>query len=136
MGDLALEWAGDISLDDTGDFATVDATDELRQRIIRRFLTSSAIPPSSTNPQGSKGDDLFDQQYGGNARRYIDAVVNQQVLDGIKNRLLAQIAEEPEASTTVPPQLTVSYNAGAITVTGVVYDQDGNVSLIPETELN
>lgn len=140
MADFALEWAGDISLDDTGDYATVDGTDELRQRIIRRFMSSAAVSPTAENPQGAKADDVFSPDYGGNARRYIDSTVslvnsNGVTLASIQKRFLDQVSQEVEVSQTIPPEIDVTMSNGAITVSGIVYLADGTVLPIPSTEV-
>lgn len=140
MADFSLEWGGDISLDDTGDYATVEALDELRQRIIRRFLSSAAFEPTADYPAGAPADDVFDRTYGGNARRYVGSLVSQinkngETLDSIKKRFLDQAAQEVEVSQTIPPEITVSMVGGAIYLEGLLYLANGTVLPIPSTEV-
>jgi hypothetical protein len=100
MVDMLLEWSGDLEVDESGDIANVVGTDELRERIIRRFLTTPQTLVEATGLVALTPDYLFEPSYGGGARAYVDQVINSQVVTAIQSDLLAQAGLESDVDVT------------------------------------
>jgi hypothetical protein len=107
MADIALEWNDDFRIDATGDLATVDGDDEVRQRLERRLFT--AVNGYVWHPE-----------YGAGLPQKIGSVfsVNQ-----IKSIVASQLAMEATVATNPPAQLSVSAspNNPAIISIGIKY---------------
>lgn len=70
MPTFYLEWNGDLVLTATGSVLMAQGWDEVRERIIRRFLTNSSLPlPDGTS---TPPDYVFDTGYGLGAGALID----------------------------------------------------------------
>lgn len=134
MADMSLPWAGDLTLDSTGDFVTVTQIDELIQRVIRRFLTNTAQYDSSGNVV-SVGDYIWDQTYGGNARAFVDAVISDQTAGQIQHSLLNQILQESEAAQNPAPTVQVVETTQGLQINATVVSRSGQVALIPQLEI-
>jgi len=137
MADFALLWADDLQVDETGDFAFVTGGDELVQRIIRRFLTNAQSLITSQGTVQIIPDYIFEPTYGGNARAYVDQVIDSEVIASIQSLLLNQIAQEPECDAT---QSIVTISAppaylGSIVVQATVYLNTGARIQIPALEI-
>jgi hypothetical protein len=135
MADISLPWGGEITVDETGDIASVSGIAELQQRVIRRFLTNSYQPATGTLPP-SPPDYIYDGNYGGNARLYVDRRLNSGILATIQKRLLDSATSETEVSLTAPPIITAYYAAGAVYVSATIYLANGDVLPIPQMELS
>lgn len=95
MTDVALEWHDDFRIDATGDLATVDGDDEVRQRLERRLFT--AVQGYVWHPEYGAG---LPQKIGGTLSSY-----------EIKAICASQLAMEASVAPNPPAQLTVSYAA-------------------------
>jgi len=92
MTDIALEWKDDFQIDSTGDLATVDGDDEVRQRLERRLFTAV------------KGY-VWHADYGAGLPQKIGSVLS---VSEIKSVCASQIALEASVAPSPPAQLTVS----------------------------
>jgi hypothetical protein len=137
MADIALIWSDDLQVDETGDFASVDGGDELVQRIIRRFLTNSQSLITSTGTVQIIPDYLFEPTYGGNARAYVDAVIDPEVIGSIQSLFLNQVAQEPlcDPSQTVITITSPPAYPGSIVVQATVFLNTGAQIQIPALEI-
>jgi phage baseplate assembly protein W len=137
MADLLLEWADDLQIDETGDFATVSGSDELIERIIRRWLTNSQSLVLSTGTVSLIPDNVFEPTYGGNARAYVDAAITPELAGAIQNLLSSQLAKEPLVDT-INSVVTVNYTVGqnALYVTAVVFLNTGVQIQLPALEIS
>lgn len=135
MADLALDWNGDLSLDETGDILTVSGSDELTQRVVRRALTNAYVAPTDGS-RPSPADYVFDGKYGGNLRLYVDSLANAETLQAIENRLLDQISQETSSATNAQPSIDVTLSDGAIVINGNIALSNGDVVLIPQLEVS
>jgi len=130
-----LDWAGDLVVNDTGDFLLVDGVDEVTQRVVRRFLTNSATIDTSSGIATRTPDYLFDGSYGGNARAFVDAVVNTELISRIQYALLAQLAQEPTVDTTRSNvQVTQIFNG--ISLNAQIAVNTGGLISLPTVEIN
>jgi len=136
MADLSLPWGGDLSLDATGDLATVDGAAELQQRVIRRFLTN-AVQTDLNGNVTSPPDYIFQPQYGGNARLYVDKNSDEETVQAIQQRLQQQISQEAEVAVTPAPVISVDTKTlpDGIIVNAQVALANGQVIAIPELEV-
>jgi hypothetical protein len=136
MADFSLEWGGDLVVDDTGDFAIVDQADELRQRVMRRFLTNSQVLDTTRGLVSIMPDNLFEPTYGGNARAYVDATIRPEIIGRIQNLLLQQLSEEPACdSVNSTVNVTWDRNSGSIVVSANVLLNTGAVISIDPFEI-
>lgn len=130
-----MDWAGDLVVNDTGDFLLVDGVDEVTQRVVRRFLTNSATIDTSSGIATRTPDYLFDGSYGGNARAFVDAVVNTELISRIQYALLAQLAQEPTVDTTRSNvQVTQIFNG--ISLNAQIAVNTGGLISLPTVEIN
>ena len=130
-----MDWAGDLVVNDTGDFLLVDGVDEVTQRVVRRFLTNSATIDTSSGIATRTPDYLFDGSYGGNARAFVDAVVNTELISRIQYSLLAQLAQEPTVDTTRSNvQVTQIFNG--ISLNAQIAVNTGGLIALPTVEIN
>lgn len=130
MSDISLPWGQDIDIDDTGDIVAVDGVDELVQRVIRRFLTNSYLPPAPYQA-ALPPDYIFDNTYGGNVRRYVDRRLPTGVLQKIQTNLLNCMQQEAEVSTTTPPSVTAWFASGTVYVQATATLANGQILSVP-----
>jgi hypothetical protein len=135
MADLSLPWGGDISLDETGDFLTVDKTDEVSERVVRRMLTNAYVAPGSA-VKPTPAEYIFDRTYGGNVRSYVDTLANGEVVQAIQKRLADQVAKEVPPSAVNVPTIDVEQNKNVIIINATIPLADGSVVLIPQLEVS
>ena len=122
-------------MNDTGDFLLVDGVDEVTQRVVRRFLTNSATIDTSSGIATRTPDYFFDGSYGGNARAFVDAVVNTELISRIQYSLLAQLAQEPTVDTTRSNvQVTQIFNG--ISLNAQIAVNTGGLISLPTVEIN
>jgi len=131
---MYLDWASDLVIDSTGDISVAVGTIEIQQRVVRRFLTNSAQTDTYSGAP-LPPDYLFDGSYGGNARRYVDSLVNEETAGSIQYNLLNQIAQEAEVARTPSPVVTVTQLDNGFAVQATVAQQDGTVVLLPQIEI-
>lgn len=130
-----MDWAGDLVVNDTGDFLLVDGVDEVTQRVVRRFLTNSASIDTSSGIATRTPDYFFDGSYGGNARAFVDAVVNTELISRIQYSLLAQLAQEPTVDTTRSNvQVTQIFNG--VSLNAQIAVNTGGLISLPTVEIN
>lgn len=130
-----MDWAGDLVVNDTGDFLLVDGVDEVTQRVVRRFLTNAATIDTTSGIATRTPDYLFDGSYGGNARAFVDAVVNPELISRIQYALLAQLAQEPTVDTTRSNvQVTQIYNG--VSLNAQIAVNTGGIISMPTVEIN
>lgn len=107
MTDLALEWHDDFQVDSTGDLATVDGDDEVRQRLERRLFTAV------------KGY-VWHPDYGAGLPQDIGKPIS---ITAVKSIVARQLALEATVAPFPPVQLTVtalSNNLSAVHI-GIKY---------------
>jgi hypothetical protein len=132
MADISLPWGGDLTIDATGDFASVSGSDEVAQRIVRRFLTNPAMTDSAGNPVAP--DYVFGADYGGAARHFVDRPITDQLLAQIKQRFIHEAQREPEVLADPAPIVTVTKTIdGNIAIQAQVFLAGGGVALIPQS---
>lgn len=132
MADFSVPWQTDMSVDATGDFAGIAGSDEVTQRIVRRFLSNPAGVDLSGQPLAPTY--VFDPNYGGGARRLVDKPITQSTLDEIKRLFIAQAQLEPEVLSDPEPIVTVVQNAdGSVQITATVFLAGGAVAVIPSS---
>lgn len=105
MVDLSLEWNDDFQIDSTGDLATVDGNDEVRQRLERRLFT--AVSGYVWHPN-----------YGAGLPKKIGSVLS---VGNIKSVCAAQLALEATVATNPPAKLDVVMQPGGICIISITY---------------
>jgi hypothetical protein len=134
MADILLQWAGDLTTGENGDLVFVTGVTELEQRIIRRFLTNSQTLVETTGVVAATPDYFFEPTFGGNARAYVDAVVNPEVISSIQTILLAQAQAESDVDPT-QTTITVSPITGGLSVAAFVALNTGTFVALPQLEI-
>jgi hypothetical protein len=116
MTDVALEWNSDFAPDATGDLATVDGDNEVRQKLTRRLLT--AVNGYVWHPP-----------YGAGLPQKVGSVLSREEIQSI---CASQLAMEASVAPFPPAELTVtqSTNQPDLTVIGIKYfDAKAGVSV-------
>lgn len=138
MADMSAPWAGDLSLDETGDILGVTGAAELEERVIRRALTNAYVAPGTSLMKPTSADYIWNQTYGGNLRNYVDATVNAESVGNIQASLLQQIAiETAEVSIASQPVVNVTqtgYNSLSVDI--AIPLSNGTVVLIPNMDIS
>jgi phage baseplate assembly protein W len=105
MTDLALEWNDDFQIDSTGDLATVDGDDEVRQRLERRLFTAV---------QGY----VWHPEYGAGLPQDIGKTLSVTQIQSI---CAAQLALEATVAPNPPAQLSVAASQGGVVTISIKY---------------
>lgn len=105
MADVSLEWNDDFYPDSTGDLATVDGVDEVRQRLERRLFTAV------------KGY-VWHPNYGAGLPQKIGSVLS---VTEIKSVVASQLALEATVAVTPAVQLGVAMQDGGLCVISIQY---------------
>lgn len=92
MTDLALVFGNDLTVDATGDLATVDGTEEGVERVLRRLLTNQA-------------EYVWNPTYGAGLPQFIGDPVNASRIQAVIRR---QMLLEAIVASNPPPVITVS----------------------------
>lgn len=103
---LYLEWNGDIVLTPNGSFLMAKGWDEVRERIIRRFLTNAALPlpDGSTTPP----DYVFSPSYGLGAGALIDQNPDAQFMAELTRRMREAVAADAATDPGALPSIKVT----------------------------
>jgi hypothetical protein len=131
VADLFLEWNDDLVLTPTGSLRMASGWDQVRERIIRRFLTNSAtpLPDGSTTPP----DYVFAPFYGLSAGALIDQNPDDNFLADFKRRMRSAVLSDaavdpgsvPSIEITRPAIGTLQIFVGIKLISG----QQGSLSL-------
>lgn len=131
MPSLYLEWNGDLVLTPNGSVLMASGWDEVRERIIRRFLTNSALPlpDGSTTPP----DYVFSPSYGLGAGALIDQNPDQMFRQNFTRRMREAVVADaatdpgslPSISLTTPMIGAIQIYVGINLISG----QQGSFSI-------
>jgi len=107
--DLMLEWGQDLVLTPNGSLATVDGWSQVRERIIRRFLTN----PAQTLPDGSTtaADYIFHTDFGLGAGALVSQNPTATFMADVVKRLTAAVLADPSLPPGSAPQVTATQPA-------------------------
>lgn len=131
MTDFYLEWNQDLILLPNGSVALAQGWDDVRERIIRRFLTNSAVPlpDGSTTPP----DYVFSPLYGLSAGALIDQNPTGAWVADFTRRARAACLSDAAVDPGSVPTITVTRPAiGTILVNisvALVTGQQGSLTL-------
>lgn len=101
-----LEWNGDLQITPNGSILMAQGWDEVRERIIRRFLTNSAspLPDGTTTPP----DYIFDPLYGLGAGALIDQNPNSRFIAEFTRRMRQAVVADAATDPGALPSITVT----------------------------
>lgn len=101
-----LEWNGDLVLTPNGSVLMADGWDEVRERIIRRFLTNSALPlpDGSTTPP----DYVFSPKYGLGAGALIDQNPDDQFMAQLTRRIREAVVADAATDPGSLPSIKIT----------------------------
>jgi hypothetical protein len=129
--DLYLEWGGDLIVTANGSVAIAEGWDQVRERIIRRFLTNSAVPlpDGSTTPP----DYVFSPSYGLSAGALVDQNPDDNWVADFTRRIRSACLSDsavdpgsvPSVVVTTPAPGTLQVFVGIKLVSG----QQGSLSI-------
>lgn len=101
-----LEWNGDLIVTQNGSVLMAQGWDEVRERIIRRFLTNPALPlPDGTT---TPPDYIFDPLYGLGAGALIDQNPNTAFLSAFTRRMRQAVVADAATDPGSLPSITVT----------------------------
>lgn len=105
MVSLYLEWNGDLVLTPNGSVLMAGGWDEVRERIIRRFLTNSPLPlPDGTS---TPPDYVFDPSYGLGAGALIDQNPNAAWRADFTRRMRQAVVADAAAAPGALPSISI-----------------------------
>lgn len=106
MSTMYLEWNGDLVLTANGSILMASGWDEVRERIIRRFLTNSAIPlPDGTT---TPPDYVFDPLYGLGAGTLIDQNPDANWRANFTRRMREAIVADAAVAPSAVPSINIT----------------------------
>jgi hypothetical protein len=129
--DIYLEWNGDLVITPNGSIQTAVNWDQVRERIIRRFLTNSAmqLPDGSFTPP----DYIFDINYGESAGALVDQNPTKAWLLDLTRRMRQAVQSDTAVDPGAVPQVTVISSGGnafqAYVSVQLINGQSGQVSI-------
>ena len=105
-GYFYLEWNSDLALAPNGSLVMASGWDEVRERIIRRFLTNSAVPlpDGSTTPP----DYVFSPTYGLGAGALIDQNPDAQFRAEFTRRMREAVVTDAATDPGSLPSIKVT----------------------------
>lgn len=119
-GDFVLTAQGDVQLVSDSNASTVATT----ERLLRLLLTNPRLFGSSGQPIG-RPDDRFNPTYGSGVKALVGEPITQQLLFGIRTRILSALSQDPAVAANPAPTVNVTDQGGGfILITG---DQSGNM---------
>ena len=131
MVSMYLEWNQDLILTANGSVLMCSGWDEVRERIIRRFLTNSALPlpDGSTTPP----DYVFDVQYGLGAGALIDQNPDAAWQAAFSRRMREAVVADTAVSPSLLPSISLTTSTSGVTQVFVsvqlISGQQGKFSL-------
>lgn len=107
---MYLEWGGDLVLTPTGSLQTAVGWDQVRERIIRHFLTNRAqtLPDGSTTPP----DYVFSPGYGQGAGALVDQNPNDAFVADLTRRMRQAVLSDAAVDPGAVPQITITRPRG------------------------
>ncbi len=107
---MYLEWGGDLVLTPTGSVQTAVGWDQVRERIIRRFLTN----PAQTLPDGSSTppDYVFSPGYGEGAGALVDQNPDDAYVANLTRRMRQAVLSDVAVDPGSVPQITITRPRG------------------------
>ena len=105
MADLQHLWSSDLSVDASGDIALTDGSDEVRERVIRRLMTSVS-------------EYVWHVEYGACLPQWVGEVADgARIASLVRSQMLLD-----EAVSRVPePEVTVAVGDDGLVFLGVTY---------------
>jgi hypothetical protein len=101
-----LEWNGDFVLTSNGSILMAQGWDQVRERIIRRFLTNSALPlPDGTT---TPPDYVFSPLYGLGAGALIDQNPDQTFLTAFTRRMREAVVADAATAPGAMPSIQLT----------------------------
>jgi hypothetical protein len=100
---LYLEWNQDFLITPSGGLQTAVGWTSYRQRCVRRFITN----PAQTLPDGTMtpADYVFVPTFGEGLGSLVDQPESDDGLADIERRITNGVLQDPDTSTTVPPNI-------------------------------
>ena len=106
MATFYLEYNGDLVLTPNGSVLMASGWDEVRERIIRRFMTNSALPlPDGTT---TPPDYVFDTGYGLGAGALIDQNPDADFRANFTRRMREAVVADSATDPSVIPSIIIS----------------------------
>lgn len=106
VGSFYLEYNGDLVLTSNGSVLMATGWDEVRERIIRRFLTNPALPlPDGTT---TPPDYIFSPLYGLGAGSLIDQNPDATFLTEFTRRMREAVVADAATSPGALPSISIS----------------------------
>lgn len=130
-GDWWLDWNQDFIVTPSGSIQTATGWDRVRQRIIRRIISTSAqIQPDGTYTVASN---IFAQTFGVGLGVLVDQAFNENFQAELQRRIAQGVLEDEDVDSTVPPSVVFQRPnpATLVIVIGLVLKtgQPGTISI-------
>lgn len=100
---LYLDWNDDLQLTPSGSLQLAVEWDAVRQRIVRRVVTSAAqtLPDGSTTAP----DYVWHSTYGVGLGKLVDQPLNQDLLTRLEGLITAGVLADAAVDSTAPPSI-------------------------------
>ena len=130
-GDFWCDWNADMIVTPSGSIQTATGWDRVRQRIIRRIISTSAqIQPDGTFTIASN---IFAQTFGVGLGVLVDQAFNENFQAELQRRIAQGVLEDEDVDSTVPPSVVFQRPnpATLVIVIGLVLKtgQPGTISI-------
>ena len=104
MTDLYLEITGDLKIDSQGDLILAEGWDEIRQRIIRRIVTTPLLQESDGTI--IEADYIYHTDYGLGLKYLVCATFTDAMINQLKQRVTQGIMEDAAVDSSYLPVIT------------------------------
>jgi hypothetical protein len=138
--DALRAWGADFSITSTGDLALLQDSPAspaaTQQRVIRLIQYVPLILDDAGNPI-TEPDDIFNTSYGSGARTLIGQNPVNDIISGMKNRILSGLALDPYITTFPTPVISIVAGPtnGIVTVSVSCMTTTGQPVTIPPQQI-
>jgi hypothetical protein len=102
---LYLEWGNAFALTSTGSLQLASGWDEVRQRILRRLLTTPQLVSLDGSP--IPAEYIFDPAYGVGLRQRVGGLLGQRELQVLRQQVLQAVLQDPGVDQSQMPFILV-----------------------------
>lgn len=124
-----LEWGGDLVVSQNGGLIMASGWDQVRQRILRRLLTTAQI----TRHDGESFDAeyIFDTEYGLSFRTREGDLFSDSYADELKALINSAVIVDEGTDPARPPKIDMRRTNHLVDIAITVYLSDGTLGRIP-----
>ena len=132
MTTLFVEFGADLIVTPNGSIQLAQGWDEIRQRILRRILTTAQeLLPDGTQ---TLPDYIFDVNYGIGAAKLVGQPITQSLVTALTNAITSGVTQDSAVVSNVLPKINIRrYGINTLYVTVQVFLVNGQIGTLAFT---